>query len=563
MLFPDDRNILGTSEGLFVIRAESALTNVSSADFNLGLDYTNPVIESIVPYENIYSGIMHIDVSAFDSLSGIERIDIEIIDKNTGVVHRTYTDIEYNSVTGFFDIDVNTLEEDSEGNKYLPDGSYNIAGYAYDVAGNSSTLRVDPGVDNTKPILYASSIGLSYNPIIRGRLLHIDINASDNFSGVNNVTAKVYRESTTGNCESANPEASWAILSGGRYWAWASPCDGGCSVADPNKVEGWRYATEEEWANRPAQSEFLDIYGNVICAASQFDNTYSHCDYGNPEERIPTGSWHESWYIYDCTATTELVEMATIPLELTSGNVLEGIWSADYNVPSTWSTEGKYTIVFDANDTALNPNNAVDVNEETSVIKDYSFGVANQSGYSPKVFTIDGNFRDDEGNVPGVDANTILITSSVVGVTSVSFDENGSFRITTNNLRVGTYYIDLTYNTSDFNYTTRISLSVTNAPPLRGGGGSGAGRSAPEVVDENVPVEETGPTTPEEIEGGEETLEEPLVVEETPVVAAPEVVQPTGPTGLFGLGEAGNYIPLGLLALLVLGGLWFVLFKRK
>ncbi|MES2306868.1 MAG: PEP-CTERM sorting domain-containing protein [Gemmatimonadota bacterium] len=55
-----------------------------------------------------------------------------------------------------------------------------------------------------------------------------------------------------------------------------------------NFVDGFRFATAEEWANRPAASAFLDPAGNFLsdggqmrCAAFWFVTGFQNCDYGD------------------------------------------------------------------------------------------------------------------------------------------------------------------------------------------------------------------------------------------------------------------------------------------
>jgi hypothetical protein len=88
-------------------------------------------------------------------------------------------------------------------------------------------------------------------------------------------------------CDST-PDVARAINKNGHYRARASPCDGGCSIANPANVSGWRYASIDERETRPAQSDFM-ISGSLVCAAAWFDDRRTHCDYGNPEARIPQG----------------------------------------------------------------------------------------------------------------------------------------------------------------------------------------------------------------------------------------------------------------------------------
>ena len=59
---------------------------------------------------------------------------------------------------------------------------------------------------------------------------------------------------------------------------------------------GWRYATEEEWINRPDKNNFgseLDFK----CAANVFDPVYNKCSYVSDPVRIPDGGWNSLWLV--------------------------------------------------------------------------------------------------------------------------------------------------------------------------------------------------------------------------------------------------------------------------
>ncbi len=91
------------------------------------------------------------------------------------------------------------------------------------------------------------------------------------------------------------------ILHDSVLWAWASPCDGGCSMPLPTYQVGWRYATDPEWASRPLWSDFLRPDGSVRCASPYFDPNYTHCDLGDAQAGYvtshPTGFVFESWFV--------------------------------------------------------------------------------------------------------------------------------------------------------------------------------------------------------------------------------------------------------------------------
>jgi len=113
------------------------------------------------------------------------------------------------------------------------------------------------------------------------------------------------------NQASANPlatdlTASDYISYNGLDWAWASPVDeawGGNVLYTPEFHEGWRYATVEEWANRPEASAFYDINGSLIVASKYWNSEYDHADYGDAIGgylvRVPVknGTPEDIWYV--------------------------------------------------------------------------------------------------------------------------------------------------------------------------------------------------------------------------------------------------------------------------
>jgi len=263
--------------------------------------------------------------------------------------------------------------------------------------------------------------------------------------------------------------------------------------------------------------------------------------------------------------TTAEVDIFSTDMNYVSGN----LYTAKFDTNLDWNI-ATYRIFFDIKDKTVNTvhmnTNDIDVN----LLPNYYFNVVNQSkeiaSGTNTQFIIDGNFRSDLNIVP-TDVNKILITSNIVGITSVQFDENGLFRITTNSVGKGTYYIDLNYNTLDYNYTTRVTLSVSN-PSRGGGGGSGGGLPRTNVLDVNTPIEETGPTVPEEIVTSTDTNNELEIVngETNPSPATGAFGlndnNSNALTGLFGLGNMMGALPFLLIALLVVIGLFIGIRKK-
>jgi len=103
--------------------------------------------------------------------------------------------------------------------------------------------------------------------------------------------------------------ANTFIIFGGLDWAWASECptptlgQAPCDASfQANLINGWRFATADEWALRPAKEDFLDPLGNVTsaagnfrCASSFFGGASTTCNYSNPVMSGPGNGTYE-WF---------------------------------------------------------------------------------------------------------------------------------------------------------------------------------------------------------------------------------------------------------------------------
>jgi hypothetical protein len=182
-----------STEGLHVITVIMDENSVEDVDFNLGIDVTVPQFpvadsEAIIPSAGYHKDMLHVDVNAWDTLSGVSTVNIIMIDKITQVAKWNAV-ADYNWTTGLWFHDFNTELLDVNGNRVLPDSNYDIQAIVVDVAGNTAERTVDPGVDNTDPVI--NSIVVTGNPMVRENTITIDVNAEDNFSGVNTVLATI------------------------------------------------------------------------------------------------------------------------------------------------------------------------------------------------------------------------------------------------------------------------------------------------------------------------------------------------------------------------------------
>ncbi|MBT4192634.1 MAG: hypothetical protein HOE11_04970 [Candidatus Diapherotrites archaeon] len=429
-----------TNNAYTTIELESYIVSqqASYADVNVGIDNEDPVISSINPDEaGIMNGVYRWFSDINDDLSGLAEVNFYLIEKN-GVVYCdgncwtgdgnvvwSQMNVDFNSDLSKWFYDLNTLNH--------PDGDYNVAFEAYDIAGNYTYLEVDPIIDNTSPVI--ASVTITSDPTRRDNSVLVEAIVTDNITGVASVTATL---------------------------------DGNVIV--------------------------LTVDGNKYTGAYYSDNTW---------------------------------------------------------------TIGTHVVTIDSVDVA---GNTATQNKNFEVLKNYYFNIdTSASGTATTNFSFDGNFRNDLNVVPTLDGNVILVTSNIVDDANVVFDANGLYTITTNSLSAGTYVIDLNYNQVDYNYVERINIQVNSPPapnpgpspgPSGGPSGSPSGTPSGNERDTNEPVEPEVPVEPEmPVEGNEDETGNETGTDTNTIT--PPVEPMDTPTGLFGLGDIGSFIP-GILALIAI-----------
>ena len=92
-----------------------------------------------------------------------------------------------------------------------------------------------------------------------------------------------------------NPITSdYYISHNGLFWAWASPVSDEFFYSNtlylPGIQDGWRFATDDEWALRPSASDFW-VQDSLKCAARFWNSYYDHCDYSDGSG----GYWTHEW----------------------------------------------------------------------------------------------------------------------------------------------------------------------------------------------------------------------------------------------------------------------------
>ena len=131
------------------------------------IDNTPPSLEILSPTENAYvRGIIKIDVSATDALSGISKVEFYI----DGKLAQSDHEAPYEYI-------LDTTK--------LSDGMHTIKVVAYDLAGNSRSASITIYVDNTPPEIL--SVEYKRNPM-SGQEVEVYVRVTDEASGVKDVT---------------------------------------------------------------------------------------------------------------------------------------------------------------------------------------------------------------------------------------------------------------------------------------------------------------------------------------------------------------------------------------
>ncbi|WP_157979427.1 PEP-CTERM sorting domain-containing protein [Rhodoferax ferrireducens] len=108
------------------------------------------------------------------------------------------------------------------------------------------------------------------------------------------------------------------ITVGALDWAWAAPITsevwfGTNTLYQASLHEGWREATDTEWAAKPS---FTDFGGK--CAAQYWNSSFTHCDFGDglSQHWLPSSAGANSldlWYVRSL-AVSQVPEPGTLAL---------------------------------------------------------------------------------------------------------------------------------------------------------------------------------------------------------------------------------------------------------
>jgi peptidoglycan hydrolase CwlO-like protein len=422
------------------------------------------------------------------------------------------------------------------------------------IVNNITPTSMNVGIDYTNPV-FATLNGTPWVVPSAGYhagIVHIDANAKDYLSGILSMEFLIVDKNTKSIAYSM--------------------------YADYNSITG---LYESDFNSLLVPDTFYDINAIAIDVAGNstnvmvdpgFDNTAPTV---NDVNIVPYPSLRGLSIRVDADITDNFsgVNPNTVIAKITDGNIRvsismdlnNGIYSGVFDTNKDWNL-GFYTVTVIAKDNAGNESLPY-TDASTTLLENYILNAPNSITISEgNAAVIDGNIISETGNVP-IDGNVLLLSSTGnVTAALAEFDANGVFKITTSTLAAGTYIVDINYNTIDYNYTKRVTLTV-NAVQGNGGGsgGSRAGGAPRPTLDTNVPVVET-PVVPE-IDNNTPDTNTIQDLAPLPTLDVVDNNSPTQPTaaGLFGFADLGGFplAGLGLLLLILITGGLFLFFKNK
>jgi hypothetical protein len=135
------------------------------------------------------------------------------------------------------------------------------------------------------------------------------------------------------------PDENILLNFNGLDWVYAGPIateewgPGNIEAPEYRANEGWRYATEAEWALRPDWTDFIigsaivdTVSGfgdhSVYRFASEYWSNFNHIDLSDAADGLLTNGFdigslydtYETWYVRDARITTEVPESSSIVL---------------------------------------------------------------------------------------------------------------------------------------------------------------------------------------------------------------------------------------------------------
>ena len=159
-----------------VVTDNAGNSTAANWSFTLEADDIEPNINALSPQGLVRTDMPRIDVSATDEISGIQNIEIRVLDAG---LSRVAGDTTYEGGTSAFFVPANGLAN----------GTYSVAADVTDKAGNTANAKwsFTLEADDTEPHINT----LSPQGIVRTDMPRIDVSATDEISGIQNIEIRV------------------------------------------------------------------------------------------------------------------------------------------------------------------------------------------------------------------------------------------------------------------------------------------------------------------------------------------------------------------------------------
>ena len=514
-------------------------------EIDVGIDNLEPSINSIDPDPNgVMNGMYRWFSDITDDLSGVEQVDFYLIEKDNfnycadvntcwlgaGAIVWSQTSVDFNTDIMQFYYDLNTLNH--------PDGDYNVGFGATDIAGNYAYMEIDPIIDNTKPVINSVVVPNTV-PITRGTTVTVNVNVTDNLSGVDSVWATITRPDLT---------VDKIFLTG------TEPVYTGSYVTDTTFPSG-NYVVQidaNDFATNTAVSQTTDfnLFYSYLVETALNDYSVTQGDSVTIDGNVfaDDGS---------------IIGDFNVNLVLPTGDVLVAIDAITGQFSYVYDTSSTSAGTFDVNAEAEAPNGVT-----TVAWKILSIANPPTQPASP--------------GAPGGPSGPTGGSGSTAGL-QISFEGDcvdGEVSVRVGNVRnnpVEGASVAVIFNRKIIENHTTNADGVFSFTPSEEGKYSfkatkGRTTSTIEYLDTVICPEEQPEETPpvdtgeeDETPPGEEEPEDGAGEEEPPTDTPPEEEQPTpGPTGFFGLSALPPGMIIGLLLLIgaILIGVGFKRFKK-
>lgn len=548
-------------DGVYYVRFFSVDTQGNEESVNsetIKIDTTNPVISDLGPIGGFYNRTMTIFLTATDSTSGInaETVWVALTEKGSEgePIFSGYA-VQDGENSSYYTLDVNTLTDGGEGSP-IPDGNYDITATVKDMAGRTTTVTVDPIIDNTKPII--ESVTVTPQPMVRSLPVHIEARVTDNLSGVSRVWGRIEYYMDEETCTEDCGAWSYGTINlpaftsdGNGLYSTDLPTDGNfdylgfslgdfCGVFCPNWETAGTYVVIIYAEDNASNQAFPDANNDSLIMVPNYDLSIliDSATKTVGENATVSGQLVNDINVPKAGAIITLSGFFGTTTATTDGN-------GHYSHTFATTTVGDFNITADYNANGYNYHDQVSLRVNAAPTSPSSGGSGGGGG---------GGFVSS-GSTNSIDAQNGNVTLGEAVVFNVICGVQNGCQVRINNAIVGS--TPYSTSTQTINWTPTETGSFT-AELISTTGSNVLDQTTVTVNAANTENSNANGGNNEE-NGGTPTFTNETTGNENPTNPT-DNLNPTnnGPTGFFGLGNNGSIL-LGLIALLVLVGGFFLI----